>query len=731
MASNTQNLNLYKADPVADANDTFNIDTLVNDNWDKIDQKAGEQENKLTALENEVQQPEYSGVLTQNKPVFSVGTGYDGQGKYVDVGDSVVKGQFSDLKLEGNTYVNLLQNGNFESTNLDWITFASVLSVNNNTMSITGDGTNSVCRASLNLGRRYNNNSKIFTRMKLKITNANLPTIRFFLRDGPGGTAYTKVRATVTNAVENTVYTLSSVTTLTADTINNLNIFIDHLYTDNATANGSAMEVQEVLVIDLDQHPELQNLTADQIDERITHWFDGTKSINSVRIKSESQNRFNKNTATLGYDLNQLNGEVAIKVDRFVSDYIKVKDGMQITLYKPIRFVKYDLNKQYVSGALYGAVGNQTISITDDGYIRFSQFISDIDLAFANNGTLTTFTKHDFSEMYVNLPEGVDALRSLLNGTKDEVKEGKLYKRISEDYAITSGLFTALVTLTNVDLVLLDLRNQAPNILKSANPYKVLIKNSSEIVSTLRDNIENIGKFHAATGTTEGSVYLIIAKGQYPNLATAQANIINDYSLTTLTYQLAEEKVYDMNLTPLTCYPNGTLIVEPWRRMVLDGSLAWEFYNDEAGFKSVYISHIPDNGVSDGTGQAKVIKPDAQELLNGGILLSDSFAMDKDWGYELSITISDADSGWAETYTPTPADIKAYFNAHPYILEYATDPSQTTLPTISYKSPINAAAQRDSNTNAIAQNARILTNHMTKQNAVNLSFDFRITALEP
>ncbi|MCG8499984.1 MAG: hypothetical protein MJB12_06200, partial [Firmicutes bacterium] len=90
MASNTQNLNLYKADPVADANDTFNIDTLVNDNWDKIDQKAGEQENKLAALENEVQQPEYSGVLTQDKPVFSVGTGYDEQGKYVDVGETVV-----------------------------------------------------------------------------------------------------------------------------------------------------------------------------------------------------------------------------------------------------------------------------------------------------------------------------------------------------------------------------------------------------------------------------------------------------------------------------------------------------------------------------------------------------------------------------------------------------------------------------------------------------------------
>ena len=727
MASNTQNLNLYKADPVADANDTFNIDTLVNDNWDKIDQKVGEQENRLTVMENEVQQPEYSGVLTQDKPVFSVGTGYDEQGKYVDVGKTVVKGQFSDLKLEGNTYVNLLQNGNFESTNLDWITFASVLSVNNNTMSITGDGTNSVCRASLNLGRRYNNNSKIFTRMKLKITNANLPTIRFFLRDGPGGTAYTKVRATVTNAVENTVYTLSSVTTLTADTINNLNIFIDHLYTDNATANGSAMEVQEVLVIDLDQHPELQNLTADQIDERITHWFDGTKSINSVRIKSESQNRLNKNTATLGYDLNQLNGEVAIKVDRFVSDYIKVKDGMQITLYKPIRFVKYDLNKQYVSGALYGAVGNQTISITDDGYIRFSQFISDIDLAFANNGTLTTFTKHEFSEMYVNLPKGVDALRSLPNGTKDEVKDGKLYKRTNK-VALQSGNMVNIVTsFTNVDFVQITLPTDYGTVQTSSYEGKTLVEGYPE--KSFSDSTEN--EYTHFTSAITQHLDIVVPKGTYADLSAAQADLVG----TSLLYQLAQEQVYDINITPLTCYPNGTMIVEPWQRMVLDGKLAWGFRSDHVGFKRVEINisaDLPNGMLVFNEASNQVLKKNSGEILPVGdtTAKSDVFNI-LDSNVNFVISLDDTDTGWAEAYMPTPADIKAYFNAHPYILEYATDPSQTTLPTISYKAPINAAAQRDSNTNAIAQNARILTNHITKQNAVNLSFDFRITALEP
>lgn len=40
MGNYTGNLKLYKADPVTDGNDTFNIDTMLNENWDKIDLAA-------------------------------------------------------------------------------------------------------------------------------------------------------------------------------------------------------------------------------------------------------------------------------------------------------------------------------------------------------------------------------------------------------------------------------------------------------------------------------------------------------------------------------------------------------------------------------------------------------------------------------------------------------------------------------------------------------------------
>ncbi|MBS4881310.1 MAG: hypothetical protein KH138_13620 [Firmicutes bacterium] len=41
MASNTENLNLLIKDPSVDGADTFNVNTMLNENWKKIDQFAG------------------------------------------------------------------------------------------------------------------------------------------------------------------------------------------------------------------------------------------------------------------------------------------------------------------------------------------------------------------------------------------------------------------------------------------------------------------------------------------------------------------------------------------------------------------------------------------------------------------------------------------------------------------------------------------------------------------
>lgn len=50
MASNTENLDLLMKNPSTDGADTFNIQTMLNDNWDKIDSFAGSLDTKLAGL---------------------------------------------------------------------------------------------------------------------------------------------------------------------------------------------------------------------------------------------------------------------------------------------------------------------------------------------------------------------------------------------------------------------------------------------------------------------------------------------------------------------------------------------------------------------------------------------------------------------------------------------------------------------------------------------------------
>ena len=47
MSSETENLGLFKYDPVADKDQTFNIDLALNQNWDAVDEAVGQREGLL------------------------------------------------------------------------------------------------------------------------------------------------------------------------------------------------------------------------------------------------------------------------------------------------------------------------------------------------------------------------------------------------------------------------------------------------------------------------------------------------------------------------------------------------------------------------------------------------------------------------------------------------------------------------------------------------------------
>jgi len=50
MPTNTPNLDLYKKNPATDGADTFNITTMLNDNWDKIDTATGKLSDLTTTV---------------------------------------------------------------------------------------------------------------------------------------------------------------------------------------------------------------------------------------------------------------------------------------------------------------------------------------------------------------------------------------------------------------------------------------------------------------------------------------------------------------------------------------------------------------------------------------------------------------------------------------------------------------------------------------------------------
>ncbi|WP_355315785.1 pyocin knob domain-containing protein [Paenibacillus sp. p-8] len=54
MASDTERLKLLKKDPLTDGNETFNIQTMLNDNWDKLDEAVGGLQDEIANLDPEI-----------------------------------------------------------------------------------------------------------------------------------------------------------------------------------------------------------------------------------------------------------------------------------------------------------------------------------------------------------------------------------------------------------------------------------------------------------------------------------------------------------------------------------------------------------------------------------------------------------------------------------------------------------------------------------------------------
>lgn len=144
-------------------------------------------------------------------------------------------------------YNNIVANGSFNDTT-GWDALNSTISASNNSLIITGNGTNTVASARITNLEPYISGKKYYIRANFKVTNSNCNSIQIlFVVTGAPTTTLTLILTPTIN----TEYDLSAVGTLNAGGSGNVEMRIYHRYADAATANNKTMNVKDFLIIDL------------------------------------------------------------------------------------------------------------------------------------------------------------------------------------------------------------------------------------------------------------------------------------------------------------------------------------------------------------------------------------------------------------------------------------------------------------------------------------------------
>lgn len=127
-------------------------------------------------------------------------------------------------------------------------------------------------------------------------------------------------------------------------------------------------------------------------------------------------------------------------------------------------------------------------------------------------------------------------------------------------------------------------------------------------------------------------------------------------------FQTALRSSMDQSIYDSLSYRDGQFWkTNRFAELILDGSLTWVFGGDLVGYKTV---HLDNNAPIRDYNLFNAVKYDGKILTPTGTFTGG------DQGYfevatglkNLYLSITDIDSGWGETYTPTAGEIQAYFN---------------------------------------------------------------------
>lgn len=512
---------------------------------------------EVEAIQNEIYSPQYSDQKTTVAPVISMKNTVDGKLKYT---------------LKGRTLTNLVQNGNFKDGTSGWVPGVSTISATNQIMSIIGSGTTRWPQAyTTALKAQFKTGKKYFIRLRARVTNADAEFLSLMFYDSSG--SHHAGRAEVSSPVANQWYEAYAIITTTTDQGAPSRLYCRHTYPDAATANGKVMEVQEVVVLDLDQYPDLQGLTADEINAQIPGYIDGMQSIENVKVVSIGKNLFDGNLerGTLNSNGQPIESNVSTRTSFIPVDSTKqyLKPLLQDNTYVVNGLRCYGYNKHFL-----GLGGLRDVLTFEVGtkYIRFtirrfdSAELTNFDLEkiiqsfqLEQGTTPTPYEPYQESTMFLPVP-----LRQLPNGVADSIdSDGNYVRRTNEIILKNSDIFALNTTSTNFDF----LRVKKPT---DHTGYNVTtqLSGSAKIESfrtknwTVFDTSENV---YMLAGWTLTEYCITFPKGTYANLAAAQVALAG----TKVIYELETPVTSKVNIPPLISFKDGTLMFQNRRKHIL------------------------------------------------------------------------------------------------------------------------------------------------------------------
>lgn len=630
----------------------------------------------VTDIAHKISNPEYS---SEQSVVGGIGS----------MPENAVEGNINDVVIEGLTATNLVKNGNFANGTTNWSASGATLSANNNILSITHNGNYSSANAQQIM--QHVKGRKLFGRMIARVTNPNCSSIRFYIN-----TPNSRYFEIISNPIQYQWYILRGIVTIESDDTQSV-IQIMHDYADASTGSGKVMEVKEVMIIEL-QGEDL-DFSVDQLNQKYSNWFDGTKSVlASLRKKTVGKNLFTVNLAKkyaqdalLGYGANPDLVYEGCNSFKFTKTYagigflIKAKPNTQYAVsfnYKTIGatglfkvFNDFNLNGDTGTIAAEYLVANTSNRITRvfttnrSGHIKLAwgsggnnSLLEITNIQLEEGVSVTNYEEYKETVQYISAKDSqgnLIELRSLPNGVKDAIntQKYKLIKRVSNEVIINgSSSFSQSWFSDSIEgIYLCPILNWATNNNAAQNGRNDVIATSSD------GNYQNYGDYESNKKCIyfkNGHLYLGIEKSKVDAMSGSSTfekfiNYLNQYPIT-LIYQLASPVEIPVTIDGvLQAFEDGSIYIEPYLK-------------EEFSITGTSINlPIPISAI------------DKIEILQNNVWTEATGTLSSD-----GKTITVSTSGKYRVFGPIFA-------------------SESLIPEVTYTVPVNLKAQVDSNTKAI------------------------------